>query len=218
MSRPIFPLIVRRTASAGGSGSSIGSFIQKLGIAQQTVLTTTSTQQAAGGRVVQITYNLTGTYPVGTAASTGSWTNPTNAQGVHNGTNATNANTVTVAASGVLTMTYAAQANKTGLAITNVTLNGYWGNAAGVTAPCTYLIEYSIDGATWTTLQTGSASVTAASPTTATNVTALIAGSWANVSSFRVRATYTGAASATPSTLSVDAFELVVTANTTQVQ
>jgi len=114
-------------------------------------------------------------------------------------------------------MTYAAQPNKTPLTITAVSLKGYWANTAGLVTPCTYLIEYSVNGGTsWTTLQTGSATVAAGSPTTTTNVTAAIAASWTAVAAFRVRATYTGAASATASTLTVDAFELVVTANTTQ--
>ena len=167
-------------------------------------------------KIVQIQYDLTHTAGGTSQTSAGSWTNGANALGKHDGTNATNANTLTVAASGALVLSYASQANRTPLTISSVNLMFYGSYSPGLTSPCTYTIDYSLDGGTnWTTYISRTTAATFSG--TALDITAAVAGDWTKLTNLKVRHTLTGVASATPSTASVDAVELVVVASSTQV-
>lgn len=169
---------------------------------------------SVGTEIQQWVTNLTQTTYATTAGSSGRWTNAANATGPNNGTVATANNSITVAASGSLELSYAAQFNKTELTISKVELHRYWQNAAGLVTPSTWLAEYSLNnGASWTLLATGTTSFNQMTSPGIEDITAAVGGDWNKLSQLRVRFTYTGGASATPSTLTVDAVKLIVTAS-----
>lgn len=172
--------------------------------------------QSGGVELVQITYDLTHTgYATGWPVTGGSWTNQNNGLGANDGVFATNKNTATVAASGSLEYAFAAQPNRTDLTISSVTLTLYWKNVAGAISPCTYTVALSKDnGSNYSNLGTGAGSIDW-SAGQAINGTTFFAGSWANIAACRVKWTYTGPASASASTLSVDAMKLTVVASRT---
>ncbi len=166
-------------------------------------------------KVTEVTYTLVHNPGALTATSTGTWANPANAQGRANGTNSTNANTLTAAASGQLTLVYPAQPNRTALTITSASLVWAGGYAPGGVGPGTFLLEVSYNGGTnYTTLDSGATART--SPTY--NLTTAIGNDWTKVAGFRARFTFTAAGSATPSTITVESVVLTVNATHTQTQ
>lgn len=210
---------------AGSIGTSINNKISGTGaysaVIEGVSLTTTADlgtfPNKVGGRIVQVLTNLTQLTGVISATSTGSWTTPGFCVGpARNGNFATNANTLTVAASGDLLAVYATQFNKTDLTITSVTLSVYDKNVAGLVTPTTATVSYSLNsGTSYTVLYTEVGNVDFSVTPRTFNLTAAVAGSWASLSGFRIKINDTGASSATVSTYSVDAITLTVVANRT---
>lgn len=173
--------------------------------------------QAAGAlnesalAVTRVNYTLTHrSYATG-ATSTGTWTTPANAIGVENGSSASNANTVTNAASGALTTTHPGQnPNRAPLTISSARLALYGTVTKGTISPATVQIQYSY----------GSGFFTLVANQGAFEGTVLIdmpLPTWDQVGQLQIRITFTAAASATPSTIAIDAVSLIVTASRTDV-
>lgn len=183
----------------------------------------TAARQTGAPRVERITIDLTGTYPSQTASSSGSWANPNNGNGNPNGVFATNANTALAAMTGDLTLApVATMLGKTGLTITKVELKVYARYTPGLVAPCQVTIDHSIDsGGTYPYpyIQNGTTAFDQTGTPFILDITDKIAGNWSGIPAVRVKCgVLVGGASATPSTFSVDAMQIVVTASTTQVQ
>lgn len=165
----------------------------------------------AGAEIVHVKYDLTHNRGGTSAASTGTWTTPNNSTGQTNATTARNANTVTVAASGDLTLSYAAQPNRTDLTIVSVHLDFYGSYDPGLTAPCTARINYGLDGGSGTTLL----STTADFGNQSFDITSAVGGDWSKIAALKTKFTLTGSASATPSVFLVDACHVRVVATRT---
>lgn len=175
-----------------------------------------SQPQSVGAELVRLQIDLTQTRYAGFQTSTGTWSNGASSLGAPNSFYATNANGATTAASGTLTINFGSQDNKTELTITSVIVSLYWKNVAGLVLPGTWKAEYSLDGGTnWTTLVTGTTSFTKDVTPDTFDLTSVVGQDWAKLTNMRIRFTYTASASATPSTLSVDAIKLSVLATRT---
>jgi hypothetical protein len=176
--------------------------------------------QAAGVELVQAKIDLTQTTYAISASKTGTWANEANSVGANNGSFATNANSVTASASGILTMNFAAQVNKTDLVISSVTFYKYWKYTAGLVGAGSWTIEYSTNGGVnWTVMFSGGAgsSFDESVNPGLFDLTAVIGQDWSKLSNFKVRVTFSAGTSATPSTISVDAMKLVVVASKTDI-
>jgi len=171
--------------------------------------------QTVGAEIKQMRVDLLQTTYALTAGSAGTWQNPNNALNAPNGTFATNSNSVTTAASNNLVLTFANQVNKTELTIDSVILDVYWKNVAGLVGPVNYVLEYSFDNVNWFGLANNNVSFdkTSEANRDSYGLTSDVGQDWSKLSNLRVRFRYNGAASATPSTLSVDAVRLKVSAH-----
>lgn len=174
-----------------------------------------------GIKVTQISYTLTHTRGAKSAVNNGpqNWTNPGNAAdgtaGVHNGTNATIAGQALAATDATLQLSYPTQNNRSSLTITNVTLNFYVAQSGTVANNGNLILSYSTDGSSFTTLETITGDVS--SLTTPRSFT-ISTTSWTDIQNLITRARFNVGLGTALVNASVDAIEVVVTANHTQIQ
>lgn len=151
-----------------------------------------------------------------TTAAGANWTNPTNAQGLRNGTNATLTDTATATVNGTLTLDPYPDPDSSlaSWAITSVEsrLYGVISNVSIATA-ATFVVQYSLNGTNWFDLE----NVTISNQDFSVNpkvedLTAIVAGLWSNVNNLRFRITYTSTLLTQTATINIDAMELVVVA------
>lgn len=174
---------------------------------------------APAAKIVQIKYDLTGTYGATSAAAShpsGStdWSNPSNATGNPNASNATVASSLTAAVDAILTLSYAALPNKTALTITQVQVKFTASLTKSALGTPSLALRYSLNGTSYTTLQTITASN--AGPFTF-DITAAVGGNWTNLQTLKAQLEFTSATGDTGSSATCDAVEFIITASTTQV-
>ena len=150
------------------------------------------------------------------ASSTGSWVTPANATGAPDGANATNTDSAAAAASGVLTLTYANQFQKTQLGITAVTLDVFWATTYQPLATGTCTVDYSLDsGSTWSSIASATTAMSYGTTPQTVSLTAVVGGVWSKLSALQVRCSLVSAASATTCSMAVDSVRLTVNATQT---
>lgn len=207
------------TSAAGGTtSSSVGGLdVVKPGIklANQTSGTTAKPLTIPGFKITQHTITNNGVY--GASSQTGSgWTNPGNATGTHNGSNATVTGSATAATGGTLTLSFTPLTGKSALVISSVTLDLYGAQSGTTLGNGNYTADYSLNGGTtWTNFlptQTGNFTNDLGN-----DLTAAVGGNWANLQNVKVRVTASYAA-ANLSSATLDAVELKVTASVTTIQ
>ena len=174
--------------------------------------------QRTGAEIVRIQTDLTHRRGGSTVVTSTAWTNPANAI---DGTNA-RANATVATATGslgggtaTLVLSYPAQADRTALTITAVTLRFYVGTSAAILLT-TANLSYSLDnGGTFTALgATLTASLAAATPQVF-DVTAAVGGDWTKIAALRSRIVSVFAAASAAENVTCDAIEVEVVANNT---
>jgi hypothetical protein len=173
-------------------------------------------------RVANTFTNLNGTYPaqsfaISRPSGSQDWSNGQNALGVHDGlTAAVIGSLLNGATDAVIDLSYPAMFTKTGLTITEVKLNTWWGYTGNLVLGSTITVLYSVDGtAPSIQLKTLSGNGSHNLATVETFDITAIANTWAKIAALKVRFRYTAAGGNTQSNASVDAVEMTVTANKT---
>lgn len=162
--------------------------------------------------LVQIKYDLTQTKGANAQTGTGAaWTNPANATGKKNSSNATIAGSA-LAVDGTLTLDYADSVAKTALTISSVTLKFYVSHTTTLAA-ASLILSWNKGGAD-TTLQTITVTTDALAAGLSFDITASITG-WADIDALQTKVRFNAGAAAATSNAALDAVELVVVASVT---
>ena len=174
-----------------------------------------SARKVPAAKVTRIQFNVTHRRGGSAVVTSTNWTNPANSI---DGTDArANGTTSTAAGSlgggtATLVLSYPAQANRTNLTITQVTLSFYIATSASVLVT-TANLSYSLDNGT-TFTQLGSTllgGLTVGTPQVF-DITAAVAGDWSKVAALRTRFVAVFAAASAAENVACDAIEVTVTA------
>lgn len=215
-------LLVKETAGVALVGTYSGTVVsnQIAGVAQQSIANLGTSKQGTGGKIVQTTYSLAGTYGCTSAAishPSGStdWLTPNNAIGIHDSVNATISGQLLSAVDALLTLSYATLPNKASLTITNVQVVYYFTFTPSILGGASLALRHSINGGTTYTLDT---TILTTSSLYTKDITAEIAGNWDNLQNFKTQLEFIAALADSTTVATCDAVELVITANATQIQ
>jgi hypothetical protein len=175
-------------------------------------------EPTTGAQVKQVTYNLLQTSGATGATDTGTWANPTQAQGpAPDGLSASNGQSGITNASGKLTLTYAPQFGKTELEITSVELRFYWNASvplAGANPPINKLF-YGLAGVADIELFSSTVANSRLVNAQVFDITSAVGQDWDKLTNLATGASMTTSLALPASTTVIDAVVLVVTANQT---
>lgn len=198
----------------GATGAA--SATQTPALAQSTVIQDHKTSQTPAMDLVQVTYGLTRRVGSNAAANLGpdNVTNPNNANGIHDGTNATTAGNLTAARDFNLELSYANAVGKSELAITAASLSLYMsvsGDATGLQSTVT--VSYDI-GAGYVVLETITGNFTNISTPRIYSLTGIL-DTWTEHDALKVKVRHQTIIAATLVAGTLDAVELEVSASKT---
>lgn len=201
------------TALLGASGSAVKPSVLP-GVQTSARISEFHTDALPAANIVQVVYDLTRLVGANVASNAvGTWTNPTGAQSVHNGTTATSAGAAT-GGSRKLQLAYANHVNKGELAITQAKLFLYaavTGDPTGLLSDVT--ITYDI-GAGEVTLETIAGNFSNLTTPREYDLTGLL-DNWTEYNALTVFVNHVWAATSVGVSCAVDACEVEILANKT---
>jgi hypothetical protein len=209
------PAIAGSLVGASGSNNKPA---QNPAFAQSTVISDFKMPETPACEIVQVVYDLNRRVGSNAVTNTGAqtWTNPTNAQGIHDGSNATHAGNLTAAHTAILSCEYVNHTNKTALTITQVNLHFYVSQSGTVLNNGDLRLRYNI-GVGDVTLETITGDVSSLTTPRTFDITTAIGGDWSKLDALRTLVEHRTDIAENLINAACDAVELEIVASATQI-